>query len=50
MEDEKVEEQCGFRKGRSCTDAIFRVQQLMEKKERTQLTAISFIYRLRKGI
>jgi len=25
-----VEEQCDFRKGRSCTDAIFTVQQLME--------------------
>ena len=50
LEDEMVEEQCGFRKGRSCTDAIFTVQQIMEKKERTQLTATSFIYRLRKGI
>jgi hypothetical protein len=30
LEDEMVEEQCGFRKGRSCTDAIFTVQQLME--------------------
>ena len=27
-----VEEQCGFRKGRSCTDAIFTAQQLMEKR------------------
>ena len=50
LEDETVEEQCGFRKGRSCTDAIFTVQQIKEKKERTQITAISFIYRLRKGI
>ena len=46
MEDEMVEEQCGFRKGRSCIDAIFTVQQIMEKKERTQPTAVSFIYRL----
>jgi len=43
LEDEMVEEQCGFRKGRSCTDAIFTVQQIMEKKERTQFIAISFI-------
>jgi retron-type reverse transcriptase len=26
-----VEGQCGFRKGRSCTDVIFRVQQIIEK-------------------
>jgi len=26
MEDEMVEEQCGFRKGRSCIDALFTVQ------------------------
>ena len=46
MEDEMVEEQCGFSKGRSCIDAIFTVQQIMEKKERTQPTAIPFIYGL----
>ena len=49
LEDEMVQKQCGFTKGRSCTDAIFMVQQIAEKKK-TQLTAISFIYRLRKGI
>ena len=32
-----VEEQCGFRKGRSCTDAIFTVQQLMEKRKEHNL-------------
>ena len=32
-----VEEQCGFRKGRSCTDAIFTVQQIMEKRKEHNL-------------
>jgi len=50
LEDEMVEEQCGFRKGHSYTDAIFTVQQLMEKKQRTQLTTIYFIYRLQNGV
>jgi hypothetical protein len=30
LEEELVEEQCGFRKGRSYTDAIFTAQQIME--------------------
>lgn len=29
--DELPESQCGFRKGRSCTDMIFVVRQLIEK-------------------
>ena len=33
MEDEIVEEECDFRKGRSCTDVIFTVQQIMEKRK-----------------
>ena len=33
LEDEMVEEQRGFRKGRSCTDAIFTVQQIIEKRK-----------------
>jgi len=37
MEDEMVEGQCGFRKGRSCTDAIFTVQQIIEKREKHKL-------------
>jgi len=49
LEDEMVDEQSCFRKGRSCTDAIFTVQQIMERREE-HLTAISFIYRLRKDI
>ena len=35
LEDELVEEQFGFRKARSCTDAIFTVQQIMEKRKNT---------------
>jgi hypothetical protein len=44
--DEMIEEQCGFRKGHSCTGAIFTVQQIIEKKKRTQLTAIYCICRM----
>ena len=32
-----VEEQCSFRKGRSCTDAIFTMQQIMEKRKEHNL-------------
>ena len=32
-----VEGQCGFRKGRSCTDAIFTVQQIIEKRKEHSL-------------
>ena len=32
-----VKEQCGFRKGCSCTDAIFTVQQIMEKRKKHNL-------------
>ena len=35
--DEMVEEQCGCRNGRSCTDAIFTVQQIMEKRKEHNL-------------
>ena len=37
MADEIVEEQCGFRKGRSCTDAIFAVQKIIEKRKEYNL-------------
>jgi len=37
LEDEMLEEQCGFRKGRSCTDAIFTVQQVIEKRKEHNL-------------
>ena len=37
LEDEMVEELCGFRKGRSCIDAIFTVQQIMEKRREHNL-------------
>jgi len=32
-----VEEQCGFRKGHSCIDAIFTVQQKVEKRKEHNL-------------
>jgi len=37
MEDEMAEEQCGFRKGRSCTGAIFTVQQIIDKRKEHNL-------------
>ena len=37
LEDEMEEEQCGFSKGRSCTDAIFTVQQIIEKRKEYNL-------------
>ena len=37
LEDEMVEGQCSFRKGYSCTDAIFTVQQIMEKRKEHNL-------------
>ena len=37
MWDKMVEEQCGFRKGRSCTDAIFTVQHIFEKRKEQNL-------------
>ena len=46
MEDEMEEGQCGFRKGRSCTDAIFTVQQIIEKRKEHNLPLFFVIYRL----
>jgi len=37
VEEEMVEEQCGFRKGRNCTDAIFTEQQIIEKSKEHNL-------------
>jgi len=37
VEEEMVEEQCGFREGGSCTDAIFTVQQIIEKRKEHNL-------------
>jgi len=37
-----VEEQCGFRRGRSCTDAIFTVQQIIEKRKERNLPLFHF--------
>ena len=44
VEEEMVEEQCGFRKGHSCTDAIFTVQQIIKKKEKN--TAYRYFFYL----
>jgi hypothetical protein len=35
--NEIIEKQCGFRTGRSCTDAIFTVQQIIEKRKEHNL-------------
>jgi len=35
VKDKMVEEQCGFIQGRSCTNAIFTVQQIIEKEKNT---------------
>src|SRR5215469_12076503 len=37
LEDKIVEEQCGFRQGRSCTDVIFTVQQIIAKRKEHNL-------------
>ena len=49
MEDEMVEEQCGFRKGRSCIDAIFTVQQIMEKRREHNLPLFLLFIDYEKG-
>ena len=39
-----LEEQCGFRKGRSCTDNIFSLKKILEKRREFNLkTYIAFI-------
>jgi hypothetical protein len=44
LEEEQCEEQCGFRKGRSNTDAIFTLHQIFEKiKEFNLPTYILFL-------
>ena len=43
-EEELPESQCGFRKGRGCTDMIFTVRQLVEKSwEHNEKLFISFV-------
>ena len=47
LEDEMVEEQCGFREGLSCTDAIITVQQIIEERKEHNLPLfLLFIYLL----
>jgi len=46
VKDEMVEEQCDFRMGRSCTDAIVMVKQIIEKRKEHNLLLFFFIYRL----
>ena len=46
LEDEVEEEQCDFRKGYSCTNAIFTVQQIIEKRKEHNLPLFFVIYRL----
>jgi hypothetical protein len=36
------EEECGFRKGRSCVDAIFTAQQIIEKRKEHNLPVFLF--------
>ena len=43
VEGEMVEEQCGFRKGRSCTDAIFTVQQIIGKRKEHNLPLFFYL-------
>jgi len=50
LEEEMVEEQCGFRNGRSCTDAIFTVQQIMEKRKEHNLPLFLLFIDYEKGI
>jgi Reverse transcriptase (RNA-dependent DNA polymerase). len=33
-----IEEQCGFRRGRSCSDWVFILQQLMQKRRELNLS------------
>ena len=43
-EDELPESQCGFREGRSCTDMIFTIRQLVEKSwEHTAKSFFTFV-------
>ena len=48
-EDELPESQCGFRTGRSCTDIIFTVHQLVEKSWEHQSKAFLTFSDLKKA-
>jgi hypothetical protein len=45
-----MEEQAGFRAGRSCIDNIFYITQMIEKKKATNQGVTFIIYWFDKGI
>ena len=49
-EDVLPESQCGFRKGRSCTDMIFTVRQIIEKSWEHKTKSFLTFIDLKKSI
>jgi len=50
LEDELEEEKCGFRQGRGCTDAIFTVQQIINKRKEHNLPLFLLFIDYKKDI